>query len=140
MHQADLQPAAPLPPAKGRGRGYGRRWQPGQSGNPIGFSKAARERVEACTRQLALMEMRSAAAPITRKCIEMALNGNPVALKLAMDRIMPPKVFVDVQQTVTVQGTALQALSDEELATLRALTAKVAPVIDAECEPVEANA
>ena len=37
------------------------------------------------------------AETITRKCIEMAKEGHPIALKLVMERMVPPTKIIDIQ-------------------------------------------
>ena len=62
------------------------RFRPGQSGNPSGKPKGARNRLTlACE---ALLEGEGEA--LTRKAIELALDGDTVALRLCLDRICPP--------------------------------------------------
>lgn len=61
------------------------RFKPGQSGNPAGKAKGTRHRVTlACD---ALLE--GEGERITRKAVEMALNGDGQALRLCMERIAP---------------------------------------------------
>ena len=62
------------------------RFKPGQSGNPSGKPKGARNRLTlACE---ALLEGEGEA--LTRKAIELALDGDTVALRLCLERICPP--------------------------------------------------
>lgn len=56
------------------------------AGNP-GRPKGARNR----TTQAALALLEGEAEALARKAVEMALAGDPVALKLCMDRIAPPR-------------------------------------------------
>src|SRR3954447_18748255 len=62
-------------------------WKPGQSGNPNGRPKGARHRATIAAE--ALFDGESEA--LTRRCIEAALSGDPTALRLALDRILPPR-------------------------------------------------
>lgn len=60
-------------------------FEPGRSGNPGGRPKGSRNR---STKALeAIFE--GEAEALTRKAIEMALNGDTVALRMCMDRLMP---------------------------------------------------
>ena len=59
----------------------------GQSGNPAGRPPRQREEDEIAARARALLAEEAEA--ILRSCIERAKNGDPVALRLCMDRILP---------------------------------------------------
>lgn len=61
------------------------RWQPGQSGNPKGSKKGSRNKASLATENLFLDE----GERLTRKCINLALNGNIPALRLSIERICP---------------------------------------------------
>jgi hypothetical protein len=63
------------------------RFQPGQSGNPSGRTPGARSRTTRALDEL----LDGEAADITRKAIELAKAGDGPALKLCMDRIVPPR-------------------------------------------------
>jgi hypothetical protein len=63
------------------------RFQKGQSGNPAGRPKGARNAATmACE---ALLEGQAEA--LTQKAIQMGLEGDAVALRLCMERIYPPR-------------------------------------------------
>lgn len=65
--------------------GDGRPFEEGQSGNPGGRPKGSRNR---STKALeAIFE--GEAEALTRKAIELALEGDTVALRMCMDRLMP---------------------------------------------------
>jgi hypothetical protein len=74
---------APSTARKQRGRPFG----PGQSGNPAGRPKGARNRATLAAEAL----LDGEAQALTRKAVEMALDGNPVALKLCLERLLPPR-------------------------------------------------
>ena len=63
----------------------GTQFQPGQSGNPNGRPKGSRN---AAT--LALESLLDGEA-LTRKAVELALTGDIAALRLCLDRILPPR-------------------------------------------------
>ena len=62
-----------------------RLWKPGESGNPAGRPKGARNKTT-----LALEKMLDGEAEaITRKVIERAKEGDMVAIRLCLDRLLP---------------------------------------------------
>jgi hypothetical protein len=63
------------------------RFQPGQSGNPAGRPKGARHKATMAAQTL----LDGEANALTRKAIEMAKSGDPVALRLCLERILPPR-------------------------------------------------
>lgn len=62
------------------------RWKAGQSGNPAGKPRGARNRATLAAQ--ALLDGESEA--LTRRAIELALAGDLTALRLCLDRILPP--------------------------------------------------
>jgi hypothetical protein len=85
-------------------------WKPGQSGNPLGRPKGARNLATVAVEKMLQGELNS----ITRKCIDMALAGEPVALKLCLERLMPPLKGRHLQlelPAVTDAASALAAMS-----------------------------
>ena len=62
------------------------RFKSGQSGNPAGRPKGARHKSTMAA--LALLE--GEAQALTRKAIEEAMGGSMVALKLCLERLVPP--------------------------------------------------
>ena len=70
----------------GRRLGRGRPFPKGQSGNPAGRPAGARNR-----RTLAAVRLLDGEAEaLTRKAVELALAGDAMALKLCLERILPP--------------------------------------------------
>ncbi len=65
----------------------GRPWQfkPGQSGNPAGKPPGTRHKATQAVQAMLEGETES----LTRKAIELALEGDTVALKLCLDRLAP---------------------------------------------------
>jgi hypothetical protein len=74
----------------------------GQSGNPAGRPKGARNRATLAAEAL----LQGEAEEITRTCIERAKTGDSVALRLAMERILPPTreraICVDLPSVASV--------------------------------------
>jgi hypothetical protein len=64
-----------------------RGFQPGQSGNPAGRPKGARNRTTLAAEAI----LEGEAEALTRKAIELALAGDVIALKLCLERLMPPR-------------------------------------------------
>ncbi len=62
-------------------------FKPGQSGNPKGKPKGARHKATLAAEAL----LDGEAEGLTRKVIELALDGDLAALKMCMDRILPPR-------------------------------------------------
>src|SRR5258707_6799392 len=72
---------------KQRGRGRGRPFKKGQSGNPAGRPPGTGKRA---TQAMQLLLDEEAQA-LTRKAVELALDGNTMALRMCLDRIGPPR-------------------------------------------------
>ena len=66
-----------------QGRVIGRPFQPGNPGRPPGARHKATLAAEAL--------LDGEAEGLTRKCIEAALGGDGAALRICMDRILPPR-------------------------------------------------
>lgn len=62
------------------------RFQKGQSGNPAGRPKGSLNQASIIVRELIADEAES----ITRKLIELAKNGELAAIKLIIERLVPP--------------------------------------------------
>lgn len=73
---------SPQPPELPRGRPF----EPGRSGNPKGRRPGCRNR--ATIAAAALLE--GEAEALTRKAVELALGGDPTAMRLCLERILPP--------------------------------------------------
>lgn len=73
------------PLQKQRGRGPGRPFPKGQSGNPAGRPMGARN----AATQLAEAMLDGEAEALMRKLVERALEGDAAMLKLAVERIVP---------------------------------------------------
>ena len=65
----------------------GRPFTKGRSGNPAGKPRGARH----YTTRLAEAMLDGEAQALTRKAIELALSGDTFALKLCLERILPPR-------------------------------------------------
>ena len=72
----------PKPPGRGRGRPF----EKGQSGNPAGRRTGSRNKATLAAAALLAGESEA----LTRKAVEMALAGDPTAMRLCIERILPP--------------------------------------------------
>jgi hypothetical protein len=114
------------------------KFKSGQSGNPAGKPKGAKDK---------RTEMRSMIAPhadkLVNKAVEMALGGDTTALRICIDRIIPalkstdrPVTIAELDGTLADQGrTVLAALSSgqitpEEASTLMQTVAAQARIIE----------
>jgi hypothetical protein len=68
------------------GRNQDGTFSQGQSGNPTGKPKGARHKAT----QAVMTLLDGETEALTRKAIELALEGDTIALKLCLDRIAPP--------------------------------------------------
>jgi hypothetical protein len=107
----------------------------GSSGNPAGRPPGARNRATLAVEALFDGE----AEKLSRKAVEMALEGNAVALRLCLDRIAPPRrgrpITLDIGAVKTpadladAQAVVLTAMAAGEITSEEA--ADVARVIEA---------
>ena len=65
----------------------GRPFKKGESGNPAGRPKGLRNKA---TRAAEIL-LDGEAESLTRKAVDLAKEGNPVALRLCLERILPPR-------------------------------------------------
>ena len=71
---------------KPSGRVRGRPFEKGRSGNPGGRRRGSRNKTTLAAAALLAGE----AEALTRKAVEMALTGDPTAMRLCMERVLPP--------------------------------------------------
>jgi hypothetical protein len=72
--------------AKPRRKARGRPFVKGQSGNPGGRPAGARNRRTLAAATL----LEGEAESLTRKAVELALAGDPTAMRLCLERVLPP--------------------------------------------------
>jgi hypothetical protein len=118
-------------------------FKPGQSGNPTGRPKGARNATTLAVE--ALLDGEGEA--LTRKAIDLAKAGDMQALKLCMDRIVPPRrdrplafalpPIASPGDAATAMGALLKATADGELTPLEA--GEVAKLVDTYIRTVETN-
>lgn len=107
-------------------RGDGKPFAEGQSGNPAGRPKGARSRATQALEQI----LDGDAEAILSKAVEMAKDGDPVAMRLCMDRIIPVRRDRHVPFALPPITCAADAV--------KASAALVAAVADGELTPSEA--
>jgi hypothetical protein len=105
----------------------GRPFQKGRSGNPGGRPRGARNAATVIAEEL----LDGEAAIITRKAIDLAKEGNPVALRLCLDRLLPPRRDRPVNFRIPPLNSAEDASN--------ALSAITAAVACGELTPTEAG-
>ena len=105
----------------------GGKFQPGQSGNPAGKAKGTRNATTLALEAL----LDGEAAALTRKAIELAQDGDTVALRLCLDRLLPPRK----DRPITFALPPITTTDDLPLAT----GAIVAAVAAGELTPAEAS-
>lgn len=117
-------------------------FEPGRSGNPNGRPRGARNR---STKALeAIFDGESEA--LTRKAIEMALEGDTVALRMCLDRLMPVRKDRPISFTLPEIETAtdltkatralMQGVADGEITPSEA--AELSKLVDAHVKAIEA--
>ena len=106
----------------------GRPFPKGTSGNPAGKPKGA---LNHATRAAALL-LDNECESLTRKVIELALSGDMTALKLCLDRIIPPRK----ERPVSIRLPSIKGVAD-----LPRLTAAILKAVgQGELEPGQAAA
>ncbi len=113
--------------AKQRRRGPGKPFQPGQSGNPAGKPKGTRHRATMLAEQL----LDGEAEAMVRKVVEKAKQGDMIALRLCLDRIVPPRRDRPVNFTIPELNSAADAS--------KAMAAITAAVACGDLTPTEAG-
>jgi hypothetical protein len=97
-------------------------FQKGQSGNPAGKPKGATH--NATRAALALMD--GQLEQLTQKCIERALKGDTTAMRLVMERVVPPRkdiaLNVETPKFDSLEGIAAASVKIVEGATAGVLT------------------
>jgi hypothetical protein len=103
-------------------------FQPGESGNLAGRPKGARNK----STMAAEMLLENQAAAITQKCIDMAMDGDPTALRLCVSRLIPIKR----ERTISLELPALEGSQDS----LKAIGSVLGAVAAGEITPDEGTA
>lgn len=102
------------------------RFKPGQSGNPNGRPKGARNATTIAIEEL----LEGEAEALTRKAIDLAKAGDMQALRLCMDRLAPPRK----DRHITFELPAINSVADS----VQASSALLLAVANGEITPSEA--
>ena len=116
----------PSPENTGRKQGNSR-FKPGRSGNPEGRPKGSRNATTLALEAL----LDGQATALTRKAIDLALTGDMAALRLCLDRILPPRKDRPVTFTLPPINSAQDAA--------KTVSAVLAAVAAGELTPVDAD-
>ena len=110
----------PKPPGRARGRPY----EKGRSGNPAGRRTGSRNKATLAAAALLAGESEA----LTRKAVELALGGDPMALRLCLDRLIPPRRGRKVQLANVPPVESIAELSPTMAAiTMAATTGEITP-------------
>jgi hypothetical protein len=117
------------------------KFEKGQSGNPAGRPKGSRSKATLALEAI----LDGEAEAITRKAIEMALDGDPQALRMCMDRLLPPRkdrpALFDLPPIKTAAdlaeatGAMLQAVATGEMTPSEA--AEISKLVTAHVEAIK---
>ncbi len=108
-------------------RGPDGRWQSGKSGNPLGRRPGSRNVIT----MLAQAVLDNDVEALMQKALSKALQGDPWALKLCVERVLAPQRQTRVSFALPALETAADAVS--------ALAAIAASVSEGELSPAEAR-
>lgn len=119
------------------------RFTPGESGNPSGRPRGARNKATMAVEKL----LDDDAENLTRKAIELAMAGDGPALRLCMDRIAPARrdrhisfampLIASAADAVKAQGALMAAVAAGEITPSEA--AELAKLVDSYVKALEAS-
>ena len=112
------------------------RFQKGQSGNPRGRPKGSLNRATILAQ--ALIDGQSEA--LTQTLIQMALERDPVAMRLSMERILPPRKDRPVSFQLRPIGSARDAAEAQSDIAAAVSSGRMTPAEGADLSKVLANA
>jgi hypothetical protein len=100
------------------------RYKPGESGNPGGRPPGSRNKAT----ESAELLLEGEAEALTRKAVELALGGDPMALRLCLDRLIPLRRGRKVQLANVPPVESIAELSPTMAAiTMAATTGEITP-------------
>ena len=123
-------------PSDNTGQQQAGRFKKGQSGNPRGRPKGSLNRATIMAQ--ALIDGQSEA--LTQTLIQMALERDPVAMKLSMERILPPRKDRPVSFQLRPIGSARDAAEAQSDIAAAVSSGRMTPAEGADISKVLANA
>ncbi|MHB2204917.1 DUF5681 domain-containing protein [Methylobacterium sp. CM6257] len=121
----------------------GGKFQPGRSGNPAGKAKGTRNRTTLAIEAL----LNGEAEALTRTAIELAQGGDTVALRMCLDRLVPPRKdrpinfslppIVTTDDLPKATGAIVAAVAAGELTPAEA--AEISKTLDVHVRAIEAT-
>jgi hypothetical protein len=118
-------------------------FEPGRSGNPAGRPKGSRNRATVALEKI----LDGDAESILRKAVELAQDGDPTALRLCLDRVLPPRkdrpISFDLPPIMTTEdlpkatGAIVAAVAAGELTPAEA--AEISKTLDVHVRAIEAT-
>jgi hypothetical protein len=99
------------------------RFKPGQSGNPAGKPKGTRNATTLALETL----LDGQATALTQKAIDLALTGDMAALRLCLDRILPPRKDRPVTFTLPPINSAKDAAATVSAVLAAVATGEITP-------------
>lgn len=127
----------------GTKRKPGKKWEPGQSGNPKGRPQGSRNKATILAQEMLDSEVET----LVRRCIDLALAGDQVALRLCLERLLPPRKDTPVKlalpaidgpkDLITAMAAVLAAVSEGELTPQEA--APLGQLLEAMRRSIEVN-
>jgi hypothetical protein len=121
-------------PPENTGWEQGGKFKPGQSGNPAGRPRGALNKTTLAVQALLYGE----AEELTRKAVEMAKGGDTTAMRLCLERILPPRrdvsvnidlpVIQNLDGAIAAQNAILSAVSQGDITPAEA--SSLASIVD----------
>ena len=118
-------------------------FKPGKSGNPKGRPKGARNATTLALESL----LDGQATALTQKAIELALTGDLTALRICLDRILPPRkdrpvtfdfpVITSIAEAAATMSSVLTAVAAGEITPAEA--AEISKLVDSYVKATEAT-
>jgi hypothetical protein len=99
------------------------RFKPGQSGNPAGKPRGTRNATTLALETL----LDGQATALTQKAIDLALTGDMTALRLCLDRILPPRRDRPVTFTLPPINSAQDAAATVSAVLVAVATGEITP-------------
>jgi hypothetical protein len=130
-------------PENTAGKQRGKQFRKGQSGNPDGRPKGSRNVTTVALESL----LDGQATALTQKAIELALTGDMAALRLCLDRILPPRkdrpltfdfpAITNAAEAAATMSAILGAVASGEITPTEA--SEIGKLVDSYVRAVEAT-